>query len=89
MAQWTPAKLKQLLLLLAAGLPLCTIVQAAPIATAAAGKPTVAPPAAQAPNPRALFRRGPVCMCGGGPTERDIEAAQLKRAQTDRASKTP
>ncbi len=78
------------LIVVAGGLLTCAVVPAAwgTAASASIVTPATTPsPAAQTPKSRFRFK-GPVCECGFGVTEQEIEAAQLKREQTGRSAKT-
>ena len=72
---------KRRLIAVMAGLLSCTAVPAVWGAAASATTTTTTSPAAsRTPAPRPNFGvKGPVCLCGFGVTEKQIEAAELRR----------
>ena len=70
-----------------------TLLLASVLAAGGADKPALRPappqPPATAPKPRLRFGKWPICMCGAGPTEKDIEAAQRRLDQDSNPVRTP
>ncbi len=64
------------------------LVLAVPAACATAASTAAAPTKAATTRTRPYFRKGPICMCGSGPTEKDIEAAKRRLDQSESFSRT-